>query len=628
MMRAVRCRFCFNLLATLFALQTRPAFAFDVQFSESVQADIETKNEISPADPPTYVARADSAETAARVAEQLRMHASNIDYSFGRAVSFSSSRIADTLKALLSGDGAVTIDRMAEFGAGPTRRTTLIPFSRNARRAHNVPQLSNEYSLSGKGIGVAIWDQGSVLATHVEFDDRIELRDSGQPPDDHATQVAGTIAASGNKEKGGEPDAEGIAPASKIYSFFWKDDIAKLRGLAQTDPAISITNHSYSVTRGWSFVRTMGLWGWYGDPRVSPTEDYRFGKYDLRSSDIDEVIADFPRLTVFVAAGNNRNPLGYPKAVDEDWTGRHWLPILHSSVDGPMRLPDRQHDGGYDTLEDLGVAKNVITIGAMEDIPKEKELAPEGVVVTGYSNWGPTDDGRIKPDLVANGADLRTPIAVKIGEVYDKYAHGNKDGTSMASPTAAGIAALLDELSIAKRGKPLRGDEMKAVLVATAVSPTKGPTYRTGWGAIDALAAGRMVSGDFGSVVSLTAGPGQTKLKLVRTVGQMRVTMVWIDPPGVANIGGLNNRTPTLTYDFDLSLVDPTGKAYFPWSLDVEHPARDATNSAPNHRDNVERIDIDFDAAPEGVWFAQINAPSEAIDRQVAITMTGFRIAE
>ena len=600
------------VMLPLYLALTIGASAAEVHLSESVRADIEGGKAISPADPPSYVVGTDSDERASILTNVLRKRVSKLDYIGGRTLSFASPRIGDVLKSISSAGGSVTIDRAPELQSGPTYRATLRPFSKNARRLHNVPQLSSQYGLSGKGVGVGIWDQGSVLATHVEFDDRVEVRDPDLAPSDHATQVAGDVAASGNKDKGGEPDAEGVAPASRIYSYSWKNDLEKLRNVGKADLKVSITNHSYSTTQGWSYMRAKGLWGWYGDPRKCPTEDYKFGKYVIRSSTIDEVIASYPRLSVFVAAGNNRNPKSYPKEADDDWAGLHWLPILNERVDGPIRPPDRQHDGGYDTLEDLGVAKNVITIGAMEDIPAPKELAPENVVVTEYSNWGPTDDGRIKPDLVANGSDLRTPVVVQNGTTYDTYAHGNKDGTSMASPTAAGVGALLNELSVAKRGSPLRGDEMKAVLIATAVSPTRGPNYRTGWGAIDALAAGRMVAGDAGSLITVTASSPQTELKLVRSSGPMSLTIVWIDPAAGANAGGLNDRAPVLKLDLDLELIDAAGKLYFPWSLDVEHPSRDATNAGPNNRDNVERIDVDDSAATAGAWLARIKAPAAA----------------
>jgi hypothetical protein len=619
-------------LAIALVLSASGASSTELKLSASVRADLAAgpaeRQTATPAEPLAYLIVTESAEAAARIAAALRPVVATLDYRSGRILSFSATQIGGALRSIPMGNGVVTVDRMPLIELGKVGRTTTVPFSKNAQLAHNVPRLAATYAVNGKGIGVGVFDQGSVLASHVEFDDRVELRDPDREIDEHATQVAGNIAAQGDPVRGGNSDAQGIAPGSRIYSFVWKDDIQKLRKIGESEPSIYVTNHSYSATRGWSYVRREALWGWYGDPRISATEDYWFGKYNARSVAIDAVVSDYPHLSIFVAAGNNRDPKGYPKTRDPDWNGLHWLPVLRRSVNGPMRPPDNQHDGGYDTLEGFAVAKNVITIGAMEDVPKGKQLEPATVLVTAFSNWGPADDGRIKPDLVANGSDLRTPTVELWGDRYNKRAYANKDGTSMAAPTGAGVAALLTELSIARRGKPLGADEMKAALIATAISPQRGPSYRTGWGAIDALAAGKIVAGDAGGVFTRIGEANSIEIKLTRTSGSMNVTAAWIDLPAAGNSGGLNDRTPALVLDFDLELIDPAGKSHFPWSLDPERPSAAATNNAPNRRDNVERIDIDDGEAANGIWKVKITTPANAVGHQIAVAVQGLTILE
>ena len=72
---------------------------------------------------------------------------------------------------------------------------------------------------------------------------------------------------------------------------------------------------------------------------------------------------------------------------------------------------------------------------------------PEGM--SAYSNRGPTNDGRIKPDIVAPGgwilstrSDLATVYATR-DDPTGYYTH--KFGTSMATPITAGSAALVIE---------------------------------------------------------------------------------------------------------------------------------------------------------------------------------------
>jgi hypothetical protein len=69
---------------------------------------------------------------------------------------------------------------------------------------------------------------------------------------------------------------------------------------------------------------------------------------------------------------------------------------------------------------------------------------PTGSSIAFYSSQGPTNDGRTKPDM-------STPSCVR----SSIYAPGCFNGTSAASPSAAGIAALLSGRGLAGGGAPL-----------------------------------------------------------------------------------------------------------------------------------------------------------------------------
>ena len=107
----------------------------------------------------------------------------------------------------------------------------------------------------------------------------------------------------------------------------------------------------------------------------------------------------------------------------------------------------------------------------------------------GYSSWGPTDDGRIKPDLVANGYSL-----------YSSYSSGTasyaySSGTSMAAPNATGTAQLLLSLYTSmKPGEYMRASTLKGLLIHTADDlGTAGPDYKFGWGLVNAKAAADLI---------------------------------------------------------------------------------------------------------------------------------------
>jgi len=66
----------------------------------------------------------------------------------------------------------------------------------------------------------------------------------------------------------------------------------------------------------------------------------------------------------------------------------------------------RDPDGGalgYDSIGQQGCAKNVLTIGDANRTAR-RTAKGAGAARSGFGGWGPTDDGRIKPDIVANGA--------------------------------------------------------------------------------------------------------------------------------------------------------------------------------------------------------------------------------
>lgn len=97
--------------------------------------------------------------------------------------------------------------------------------------------------------------------------------------------------------------------------------------------------------------------------------------------------------------------------------------------------------------------------------------------VAAFSSRGPSFDGRIKPDLVTQGAGVYGAIAGSV----DRYTFAS--GTSVATPIASGIAALL--LSAHPH---LLNSQMRNILFETADN-NKSPDFERGYGLISALDA-------------------------------------------------------------------------------------------------------------------------------------------
>ncbi len=100
-------------------------------------------------------------------------------------------------------------------------------------------------------------------------------------------------------------------------------------------------------------------------------------------------------------------------------------------------------------------------------------------VITSFSSFGPTYDGRIKPELVAMG------LYTRCANTLDSYTY--KSGTSLSAPLIAGAAALVLEANPSMRGNPMA---IRRRLLESG-DRYLNPDNRYGWGLPNsALAAG------------------------------------------------------------------------------------------------------------------------------------------
>lgn len=135
------------------------------------------------------------------------------------------------------------------------------------------------------------------------------------------------------------------------------------------------------------------------------------------------------------------------------------LPIFSAGNDGPFES----------TVASPADYPESFAVGAVDD----------AALVTTFSGRGPSGSpwSEIKPELAAPGADVLS--------TFPGGAYALGDGTSMAAPHAAGVAALLLQAA-----PGLTPDELEALLLQTArplAPPT--PNNDTGWGLLNAYAA-------------------------------------------------------------------------------------------------------------------------------------------
>lgn len=195
------------------------------------------------------------------------------------------------------------------------------------------------FNLTGSGVNGGIWDGGLVDADHPDFNGRLTALEIADE-DDHATHVAGTMGGDGTADTANSGRLRGMAPGMMILTRDY-------HGLTAEEHENAIDNHDLDLSQnswGYSSV-VVNRHGLYGDT----TEKYDkvvYGEYNRR-------------IPVVFSAGNEQ---------------RH----------GPFRTVNAPG----------GTGKNIISVGAINN---------DDSSMTDFSSWGPTDDGRLKPDLVAPG---------------------------------------------------------------------------------------------------------------------------------------------------------------------------------------------------------------------------------
>lgn len=404
-------------------------------------------------------------------------------------------------------------------------------------------------SITGSGMTVGVWDGGKVRETHVELAGKITLGDAASTLTTHGTHVTGTIIASGVS-----PTRRGFAYQANGITYDWTSDATEMSSFASQGYVVS--NHSY---------------GNIASNLSTPT----FGAYNSQSIEVDNILNTYPYYQIVKSAGNDRSDTSIPQVVAE---------------------------GGYDLLTGVCNSKNVITVAAVEGIMTNGD--DNTFVMSSFSNFGPPDDGRVKPDIAAKGVLVNSCISVS------NSAYGDLSGTSMASPAVAGLVTLLQKhFNNLNTGTYMRAASVRGLLCHTAreAGDTPGPDYGFGWGVADGLEAAKIISNRGVSAVleerTLNNSETFTKTFVVNNTQDIHISITWTDPTGTAN-SGTDERTPRLRNNLDLKVLkDAT--TFYPWKLNPDAVFDAATNNSDNDVDNVERIDI-LNAVP-GTYTIQVN---------------------
>ncbi|MCS6992071.1 MAG: S8 family serine peptidase [Chitinophagales bacterium] len=358
-------------------------------------------------------------------------------------------------------------------------------------------------SYDGSGVWIAINDDGAV-SNHIDWQGRIDNSAVGNADEgNHGNHLAGTILGAGNLD----PLTRGHAPGAQLKTYFAYQNYSPQYGAWFDIPNIYF-NPGVTITS------------------TAVSDLVCNGGYNSLAQMLDQQAWDYPLLIHVLSAGNAGKENCGP------------LPGFYNIT------------GGHKT------AKNCITVGSVNDSEKLDDL----------SSRGPAKDGRLKPELVASGAD-----------VYSTYGindYKSLSGTSMACAAVTGILALLTQAYKEQNGQKLPPSALlKAALLNTADDMGwAGPDWKHGYGRINARRAMRLIKENRYMSGSVDHGQTQTfSLQVPAGVRQLRVLLYWHDAPALLGV------SKDLVNDLQLQLQLPNGSMIDPWILDPT-PVKDSLN--------------------------------------------------
>jgi serine protease AprX len=381
-------------------------------------------------------------------------------------------------------------------------------------------------NVTGTGMVVGVWDGGQVRATHELLSGKVGMQ-AGQTFDgsasnfkgnNHQTHVTGTIVG---KDIANQPSARGIAYNATAQNYDWTNDLAEMSTFSAGGYLIS--NHSYGLAND----NTTPVW--------------QFGAYDESAKSWDNLLKNTPNYLPFVAGGNEQQSNG------------------------------NSTKAGYDLITGTSATKNAMTVGAVNG---DKTMSS-------YSNWGPTDDGRVKPEIVAKGTGINSShFADKANNPSDNAYSGDGDessGTSYATPAAAAAGLLLQQYYNSLNAAYMKAATLKALMMTTTEDlGHPGPDSKFGWGLVNAEKAALTIKnrGTLSRIEEIATNPTANSTdEITRTVTAsgcepLIVAIGWTDDEGPeqTEANGVDPTVSRLVYEFDVMVrqVGPNTE-FRPW---------------------------------------------------------------
>lgn len=370
---------------------------------------------------------------------------------------------------------------------------------------HADELASTGYTGKGQIVGVADTglDTGDVKSIHPDFQGQVNsLYAMGRQNDasdrhGHGTHVAGAVLGTGQASNG---QYKGMAPDAKLVFHSIEDRSGKL-----------VTDVETILQEAYEDGARIHSDSWGADDN---------GAYSLSSFLFDRFLWEHPDMTALVAAGN------------AGWTG-------YQSVGSPA------------------TAKNVIAVGATENVrPNLGSHSDNKDEVWTDSSRGLTEDGRLKPDIVAPGTSiLSTRSSLAPSKNFDKrfndyYAY--MSGTSLATPILAGGVAQIRQFLDEQGEKEPSGALLKAILL-TSADDLGEDMRKQGFGRANLARAIQTSYKDVKDGLR-TREKAEYAVKVTDSSQPLAITLAWTDYP--ASFAARR----TLVNDLNLKVTTPSGE--------------------------------------------------------------------
>lgn len=445
------------------------------------------------------------------------------------------SALAKAIEAL-----GATVDSVSDQGWGPVLRVQL-PSTAIASLAHieavqwfepaypvelandvgrNIMTVNTAWSrmasqgvnLYGNGqiVGVADTglDTGNLGTINQDFAGRVVATyPLGRPGDwsdhdAHGTHVAGSVLGNG-RNSGSNPATHsyassfaGAAPEAGLVFQSLEDSGGGLGGIPNN------LNDLFNPPYGDGARLHTNSWG---GPTGIIGGVYQYGGYTTFAQQVDQFTWSRKDMVVLFAAGNEGTDRNANGVIDPDSIGSPGTSKNSVTVGASENLRD---SGGYNPGGPCYLWGNCWPSDYPVDPIRNDRLSNNAEGLAAFSSRGPTDDGRIKPEVVAPGTNIVSVRSRGSGAgtgwgVYNSnYIY--QGGTSMATPLAAGATTLIRQWlqSVRSINNPPAA-LVKAVLIngarniapgqygtgSTQEIPSNRPNNVTGWGRVDVASA-------------------------------------------------------------------------------------------------------------------------------------------